>query len=448
MVKYAPRTSTAAIAKAKSWVGKSYPPGWCQKWVVGEIFGTGGVGDWDGDRAADAEDGWKAAVKNGRVVHARDITQVNAIPAGVALYWTGGRNDHGHAAVSAGNGYIYSTDLPTNGRIGKVRLDEVRRRWGYTFVGYVTVTGNGYTLTDKPSGPVDKMDPANYYVGAKGDHVLWLGQRLVAHGTTNYTPTKDYTKADVKAVAAFQRKQGWSGAGADGLPGRETLKRLAADPPKASLPAQVIDLSRAKLTTPFGREDHPTEVKQPGLNRYADSRCFFVRERDDKRSVVFRVTGSGVTTKNSDYPRCELREMEDGDEADWNTSTADRLLEGLYHVTGNAKVVIQQIHDAKDDLVMVSWQNGAIVVEWSKGKGKGSTKKQVDTVGKDEWFHLAIEVKRGVVRVLLNGEEVDKRKKSTSGCYQKTAAYLQSSKSSAWAEVEIAENSLKMGRAA
>jgi hypothetical protein len=215
-------------------------------------------------------------------------------------------------------------------------------------------------------------------------------------------------------------------------------------------PADLIDLRRAKLTTPFGKEDHPTEIKQPGLNRYADSRCFFVRtDSASKRWVVFRVKGNGVTTSGSSYPRCELREMElDGDKASWDTRRDHRLLEATYRVAGNAKVVVAQIHDAGDDLVMVSWQAGRIVVEWSKGKGKGSTKKQVGTVKAGDEFTITIEVEAGEVVVKLNGKEVDSRKKAKSGCYQKAGAYLQDDDNDAWAEVSIEEDSLTMGEAA
>lgn len=450
MPKYAPRTSTAAIAKAKEWVGKSYPAGWCQKWVVAEIFGTGGVGDFDGDRAADAEDGWKAAAARGRVVKASEIGSYDDIPAGVALYWAGGSRDNGHAAVSAGDGYTYSTDLPTSGRVGRVKISEIARRWGMLFLGYVTVTGNGYTLTDKPSGPVDKMNPANYGPGAYGDHVTWLGQRLVVHGFgLKYTPGPEWTDADRRKVAAFQRSKPELAGDADGLPGRLTLSMLAAEPkpkpPAGKLPAQLIDLRRAKLTTPFGKEDRPTEIEQPGLNRYADSRCFFVRGD----AVVFRVKGDGVTTSGSSYPRCELREMElDGDRADWDTRRDVHLLEALYQVSGNAKVVIAQIHDADDDLVMVSWQAGRIVVEWSKGKGKGSTKKQVGTVTAGAWFKVAIKAEGGKVTVELNDREVASKDVARAGCYQKAGAYLQDDDSDAWAEVAIAKDSLTMGEAA
>jgi len=150
MTKYAPHTATSAVARALAYVGKAYPVGMCQKWT-NEIFGTGAVGDWDGDRDADAVDGWKKALAKGKVVKAASIKSLDDIPAGRMLYWSGGSRGFGHAAVSIGNGQIASTDAPTSGRVGKVAIDWVRQRWGLTFLGYVEVEGNGYTLADKGS---------------------------------------------------------------------------------------------------------------------------------------------------------------------------------------------------------------------------------------------------------------------------------------------------------
>lgn len=85
-----------------------------------------------------------------------------------------------------------------------------------------------------PTPTPDKMDPAAYFIGAVGSHVTWLGERLVAHGfDEHYTsgPGPKFTEADRLNVAAFQRAQGWSGADADGFPGPETLRRLAAAVP-------------------------------------------------------------------------------------------------------------------------------------------------------------------------------------------------------------------------
>lgn len=86
-----------------------------------------------------------------------------------------------------------------------------------------------------PAKPLDKMDPANYPPKGptSGDQIMWLGQRLVAHGFDRHYkvgPSKTWGEADRKNVEDFQKAQGWTGTNADGYPGKETLKRLAADP--------------------------------------------------------------------------------------------------------------------------------------------------------------------------------------------------------------------------
>jgi len=94
----------------------------------------------------------------------------------------------------------------------------------------------------KPTPVVDKMNPKNYFLGAHGDHVTWLGQRLAAHGFGYFYavgPGPDFTGVDRSAVRAFQLSQGWSGADADGFPGAQTLQRLASG---ASYRAKVVRL--------------------------------------------------------------------------------------------------------------------------------------------------------------------------------------------------------------
>lgn len=147
MTKYAPHARDSR-SRALARVGRRYPPGWCLRWVAREVFGVPGVGDWDGDRAADAEDFWKAAVKRGDVVRTSDPSK---IPAGVMVMWTGGRNDHGHAAYSLGRGMMVSTDAPHRGYIGKVRISWVRQHWGLQLVGYIKRDANGYTYV-RPKG--------------------------------------------------------------------------------------------------------------------------------------------------------------------------------------------------------------------------------------------------------------------------------------------------------
>lgn len=74
-----------------------------------------------------------------------------------------------------------------------------------------------------------RLNPKNYYLGAHGPQVTWLGERLVAHGfDAHYTtgPGPTFTEADRANVHEFQLSRGWSGADADGFPGVATLKLL------------------------------------------------------------------------------------------------------------------------------------------------------------------------------------------------------------------------------
>lgn len=105
---------------------------------------------------------------------------------------------------------------------------------------------------------IDRMDPKAYFMGARGQHVTWLGQRLVKHGFDPYRngPGPTFTDVDRRAVRMFQQAQGWTGTDADGLPGPTTLKILAAAPealfrvgfaniqnfPDLSVPKQLADV--------------------------------------------------------------------------------------------------------------------------------------------------------------------------------------------------------------
>jgi N-acetylmuramoyl-L-alanine amidase len=81
----------------------------------------------------------------------------------------------------------------------------------------------------KPS-PIYAVYPGRKFfeVGRTSPLITAMGKRLVAAGWKGYKfgPGPRFSRTDVKAVAWFQRKQGWEGADADGYPGAETWKRL------------------------------------------------------------------------------------------------------------------------------------------------------------------------------------------------------------------------------
>jgi hypothetical protein len=73
-----------------------------------------------------------------------------------------------------------------------------------------------------------------FRLGQKHGLITELGKAMVKAGWKGYKvgPGRELTRTDIMAVAWFQRKQGWTGADADGYPGPETLKRLKVAQPK------------------------------------------------------------------------------------------------------------------------------------------------------------------------------------------------------------------------
>ena len=85
----------------------------------------------------------------------------------------------------------------------------------------------------KPS-PVYAPFPGKgyFYLGRVSPIIKRLGEACVRAGYTGYQvgPSEKFERGDIKAVAWFQRQQGWSGDDADGYPGPETWKRLKVLP--------------------------------------------------------------------------------------------------------------------------------------------------------------------------------------------------------------------------
>lgn len=261
------------------------------------------------------------------------------------------------------------------------------------------------------------MDPANYGPGKYGDHITWLGQRLVLHGfgrNYKYGPGPRWGEADRANVQNFQLAQGWTGSDADGLPGRESLRRLAKDPDFKRYPAEVLDLDYWKVTLPVGQSEKPAEVKQPALETYRHEDYFYVIPDN---GVAFRAPVDGVTTSGSGYPRCELREMwVDGkyENARWS------MKDGRNHVMSISQAIMQwpskgkrqlvagQIHDSVDDICMIRFEakddnTGSIYAEESRGKSAGSKKHLLyDNYKRGERFDIRIEANKKGVYVYYN----------------------------------------------
>lgn len=140
-----PRTPDQALAAALSehnrpsrdWTGM------CMKFTR-MMYGVSAVGDYDGDGDADAVDGWKSAKRKHPTKDPYDI------PRGVPVFWSGGPNGYGHAAISVGGGQMWSTDIERRGRVDLAPIADVRRKWGLELLGWAEDI-NGVTLYAPPA---------------------------------------------------------------------------------------------------------------------------------------------------------------------------------------------------------------------------------------------------------------------------------------------------------
>lgn len=129
-------TRAQAVENAKA--SKTYPVGMCMKWTR-TMLGRPAVGDIDGDGDADAVDGWKSSKHR----HPGDRNP----PAGVPVFWEGGRNGYGHVGISLGNRTFRGTDAPTSGSVGTVGLDWPEQHWGLHYLGWAEDL-NGVRIED------------------------------------------------------------------------------------------------------------------------------------------------------------------------------------------------------------------------------------------------------------------------------------------------------------
>lgn len=191
-----------------------------------------------------------------------------------------------------------------------------------------------------------------------------------------------------------------------------------------SKPSGVLDLSNWKLTIPSGNSESPTEILQPALSSYVHDVWFSV----NGGGVRFRAPVNAVTTSGSNYPRSELREMQNGgkDRADWSSSSGTHSMSIDQAITAipakKPHVVAGQIHDSGDDVIVIRLEGQSLYVNVD-----GKNEYTLDggyTLGKR--FTVKFEVSGGQTKVYYNGAQAYTLDKSYSGAYFKAGAYTQS----------------------
>ena len=145
--------------------------------------------------------------------------------------------------------------------------------------------------------------------------------------------------------------------------------RAAAAP--ARVPGDLIDLADWYLTLPTGKAGDPDTVENPDLEKFTNA---FFTLNDARDGVVFSAHGDGVTTKNSHYPRSELREMNGSAKAAWSNTRGRHTLDVCEAITqvpsAKPEVVAAQIHDDKDDVLQIRLEGHKLIVQYDDGKSE------------------------------------------------------------------------------
>jgi hypothetical protein len=203
---------------------------------------------------------------------------------------------------------------------------------------------------------------------------------------------------------------------------------LEAEPPRtqgtANVPGDLLELENWFLTLPVGPPGDPDSIDQPELLDYR-SEWFDLTE--DRTGVVFRAPAGGVTTKNSKYPRSELREMQGEEKAAWTNTEGTHVLESRQAITEvppvKPEVSATQIHDGGDDVMQIRLEGSTLVAQYADGEEQIVIDPAYE-LGTP--YDLRIVAADSRIVVFYNGKQSAEIDRSGSSWYWKVGAYTQS----------------------
>ncbi len=143
--------------------------------------------------------------------------------------------------------------------------------------------------------------------------------------------------------------------------------------------------------------------------------------------MVFTANAGGVTTKNSSYPRSELREMTGDRQASWTNGSGTHTLAVRQAVTqlptAKPELVTAQIHDAENDVMEIRLEDKRLIAQYADGKKEFVVDPNY-ALGTP--YDLRLVAAGGRIDVWYNNKRVGGIAQSGSGWYFKTGSYLQS----------------------
>ncbi|MDF1657491.1 MAG: polysaccharide lyase family 7 protein [Verrucomicrobiales bacterium] len=203
---------------------------------------------------------------------------------------------------------------------------------------------------------------------------------------------------------------------------------FAASADAKNVAGDMFNLGIWKLTIPMDDDGDGVadEVTMPLLRYFEDPDFFHLSETGD--SVVFRAVCGGATTKNSSYPRSELREMKKDSKtkASWSTTSGVHNMTVEFAINKVPKkkqhVVAAQIHDEENDLVMVRLEGKKLFLE----RHEEEDFMLVEDYKLGTFVKLMIIADNGRIRFFLGGKQLLEWKVEAEGLYFKVGCYTQS----------------------
>ena len=192
----------------------------------------------------------------------------------------------------------------------------------------------------------------------------------------------------------------------------------------SQFPGELIEPEDWYLTLPTGKEGNPDTIDGSKLATFHNQFFALNPERD---GIVFSAGAGGVTTKNSHYPRSELREMNGDAKAAWSNTSGKHVIdvrEAFTKLPGaKPEVVGVQIHDGEDDVLQIRLEGKTLSVQSNDGRDQ--------TVLDPDYklgtpFDVRIVAADGKVDVFYDGAKKATLPLSGSGWYWKVGAYVQS----------------------
>lgn len=141
------RSPLEAIAsvRAQSANGPRFATGMCKK-KTREAYAV------PSDGSKSASEAWA------RTDHRFDATKT--WKPGAFAWWTGGSDGHGHVAILADKGHVWSVDILRPGYWDKVSLERISRSWPKLRLAGFSLDIDGVKVTNLPAAPTPHLDAA------------------------------------------------------------------------------------------------------------------------------------------------------------------------------------------------------------------------------------------------------------------------------------------------